>query len=284
MNSLDFNRIEYLLNPEQFKDIQLTIVGLGSGGTPVCDHLTMNGIRKWDLYDFDVLGEENLVKHPRMRRDLNRPKVEIQKEWIVDRNPNALVKAFAEDIFHSSNFRESVQKSDLVLSCTDTKSAREFISDICVEEKTPFVTASVFRTGIGGEIYSYRPNETGCYKCLEIYALHNNINLSDDSLGLTPNEQKRIYGLSDINFRASGLSIDIQMIASIQARVALSILLTNFNSAIPRIKSNWITFGNRPAKGIFEKHFETKQVLLRPQALCNCAVLSNQIGNKNAIV
>ena len=283
-DSLDFNRIEYLLNPEQFKDVHITIVGLGSGGAPVCDHLTMNGIKNWDLYDPDVLGGENLVKHPRMRQDLNRPKVEIQKEWIIDRNPNAVVNAFTEDIFQSPSFRESVQKSDLVLSCPDTKSAREFISDVCVAEKTPFVTASVFRTGIGGEIYSYRPGETGCYKCLQIYALRNNIDLSDHELGLTPDEREKIYGLSDINFRASGLSIDIQMISLIQARMALSILLAKFNSVIPRLKGNWIIFGNRPAKGIFKNHFETKQMLLRPQSSCNCAVSPTQIGDENGTV
>lgn len=153
-NSLDFNRIEYLLNPDNFANIRVTIIGLGSGGAPICDHLTMNGIRNWDLYDHDVLSGENLVKHPRLRKDLNRNKVEIQKEWILDRNPKSIVNAYAEDIFCSNHFRDSIRQSDLVLSCPDTKSAREFISDVCVVEKKPFVTASVFRTGIGGEIYS----------------------------------------------------------------------------------------------------------------------------------
>ena len=59
-SSLDFNRIEYLLNPERFRDVRITIVGLGSGGAPVCDHLTMNGIGNWELYDPDVLSEKTL--------------------------------------------------------------------------------------------------------------------------------------------------------------------------------------------------------------------------------
>ena len=280
---LDFDRIEYLLNPEQLKDIRVTIVGVGSGGAPVCDHLTMNGIRQWDLYDSDVLSGVNLVKHPRLRKDLNRPKVEIQKEWILDRNPNAVVNAFQEDIFNSESFTKSVRNSDLILSCPDTKSARELISDVCVSEKKPFVTASVFRTGIGGEIYSYRPNETGCYKCLQIYALLNSIDLSDEELGLNSEERQRIYGLDDVDFRASGLSIDIQMISLIQARMALSILLTNHNSILPKIKSNWIIFGNRPAKGIFKSHFEAKQMLLKPQSSCNCKTSPHNIGVNNEI-
>lgn len=280
-NALDFDRIEYLLNPEQLKDIRITIVGLGSGGTPVCDHLTMNGIRNWDLYDPDLLSGENLVKHPRMRKDLNRPKVEIQKEWILDRNPNAIVNAFKEDIFDSSSFLSSVQNSDLILSCPDVKSVREYINDMCVLYHKPFVTASVFRTGIGGEVYSYIPEKTGCYKCLQIFSIQNDLNLSDDELGLSDDEQKKIYGLNDVNFRASGLSLDIQMISLIQARMALSIILKNFNSTLPQLKSNWIIFGNRPAKGIFKSHFETKQMLLKPQASCNCRNSSIAEEGKN---
>lgn len=282
-NQLDFDRIEYLLNPKQLRDIQITIVGLGSGGAPVCDHLTMSGIRKWDLYDPDLLSGENLVKHPRLRKDLNRPKVEIQKEWILDRNPNAVVNCYTEDVFKSANFQASVQKSDLVLSCPDTKSAREFISDVCVTHQVPFVTASVFRTGIGGEIYGYIPKKTGCYKCLQLYSLLNDLNLSDEDLGLTDEEQKRIYGLNDLDFHASGLSIDIQMISLIQARMALSIILRNFQSSLPRLKSNWIIFGNRPAKGVFKSHFEVKQMLLRPQSSCTCANLPNTEGENHGI-
>lgn len=269
--TLDFARIEYLLNPQEFENVRVTVVGLGSGGAPVCDHLAMNGVRLWHLYDPDTLDAINLVKHPRMRRDLGRPKVEIQRDWIMDRNPDSSVEVFVEDIMTSSNFLESVRSSDIVLSCPDKKSVREFISDQCVTSQIPFVTASVFRTGIGGEVYGYIPKQTGCYRCLQLYSLVNDINLSDDALGLTDDEQARIYGLDDRDFHASGLSVDIQMISLIQVRMALSIMLRDSRNTMPRLRSNWIVFGNRPAKGIFNYHFEAKQFLLKPQKLCNCS-------------
>ena len=270
-SKLDYDRIQYLLNPEQFSNITVTIVGLGSGGAPVCDHLTMNGIRNWNLFDMDTLDGVNLVKHPRLRKDIGRPKVEIQKEWILDRNPSAKVNAFIEDVMNSSEFLVSIRQSDLVLSCPDKKSVREFVSDQCIQYKVPFVTASVFRTGIGGEIYGYIPYKTGCYRCLQLYSLLNNLNLEDEEIGLTDEEKERIYGLDDREFRASGLSVDICMIAMIQIRMALSILLRNSKSSLPLLKSNWIIFANRPAKGIFNNHFEAKQMLLRPQRDCICS-------------
>lgn len=273
--SLDFDRIRYLLSPEQFKNTRITVVGLGSGGAPICDHLTMNGIRCWELYDPDTLDAVNLVKHPRMRMDLERPKVEIQKEWIADRNPEASVNTYVEDVMTCPSFIESVRRSDLVLCCPDKKSVREFVSDQCVAAKVPFVTASVFRIGIGGEIFGYVPGETGCYRCLQLYALDKGINMSDEALGLTEEEKERIYGYGDADFHASGLSIDIQMISLIQARMALSILLRQSSTPIPQLKSNWILFGNRPAKGIFQRHFEVRQFLLKPQKVCNCVTQDN---------
>jgi molybdopterin/thiamine biosynthesis adenylyltransferase len=275
--SLEFDRISYLLNPEIFSDKRITVVGLGSGGTPACDHLVMNGIRIWELYDPDTLASENLVKHPRMRKDLGRLKVDIQKEWIEDRNPNVEVKTFAEDVMQSPNFIESVRRSDLVLSCSDKKSVREFVSDQCVAAKVPFVTASVFRTGIGGEIFGYIPSQTGCYKCLQLFSELNQLDLSDDALGLTEDEESRIYGLDEKEFRASGLSIDIQMIALIQVRMALSILLRESTQSMATLKSNWIVYANRPAPGIFRSHFEAKQMLLKPQKVCYCTTSNHQL-------
>lgn len=267
---LEFERIEYLLNPTQFANVRVTVVGLGSGGAPACDHLTMNGIRLWELYDPDILEPVNLVKHPRRRKDIGRPKVEIQKEWIVDRNPDAEVRTFCEDVTQSTHFVDSIRRSDLVLSCPDKKIVREFVSNQCVAAKVPFVTGSVFRTGIGGEIFAYIPSETGCYQCLQLYSMFNNMNLSDEALGLTNEEEQRIYGLGERDFQASGLSIDIQMISLILVRMALSVLLRKSENSMPRLKSNWIIYANRPTKGIFRSHFEAKQMLLRPQRTCYC--------------
>jgi len=269
---LDFERTKNLLNPSELENKKVTIVGLGSGGSPVCDQLTMTGVKNWNLFDNDILEPINLVKHPRLRKDLNRPKVDIQKEWILDRNPEATVNVFNEDVMVSTNFKDCVKDSDLVLVCPDTKSVREYSNDICVNSKTPFVTASVFRTGIGGEAYSYEPNRTGCYRCLQFFAHSNNLNIRDDDLELTQEEKERIYGLGDKNFAASGLIIDITIITCIQARMALAILLRNSKTnKYPLLECNWIIWSNRPAPKIFDHHFVAQRFLLRPQNECNCS-------------
>jgi len=41
------------------------------------------------------------------------------------------------------------------------------MNELCVRNGTPFVVGKVFTRGIGGEVFSYRPGESGCLACLE---------------------------------------------------------------------------------------------------------------------
>src|SRR5258708_34444853 len=84
-----FDRIEHLLSPEDLRDKRVVQVGVGSGGAAVNEHLTMNGVRRWVLFDPDRYEDVNLDKHPRLPADLGELKVENQKKWILHRNPNA---------------------------------------------------------------------------------------------------------------------------------------------------------------------------------------------------
>jgi hypothetical protein len=231
----------------------------------------MNGVKRWHLYDPDTLDDVNLVKHPRLRAELGKLKVDCQQNWILDRNSESEVHGHQEDVIKSSSFRDSVSQSSLVLCCVDKNPVREFINDVCVSLRVPCVTASVFRTGVGGEVYGYIPNETGCYRCLQLYAEKSGLNMPDSFIEMTSEEEEHIYGLGEKEFQASGLSIDIQFISLIQARMALSVLLRGV-SKFPLLKSNWIIFGNRPKQGLFRSHFQCDQKLLRPQNDCICTV------------
>lgn len=271
--SLDFDRIEHLLSPAALKDKKVLQIGVGSGGAPVCDHLTMNGVRNWTLYDPETLDTVNLVKHPRGRSDLGKPKVEIQRDWILDRNPHATVTPRREDVFESVTFRDDVSRSDLILCCPDKREVRAFINSIAVEFKKPCVTGSVFRQGIGGEAYAYIPGRTGCFACMERVASEQGWNIND-TIPPTASEEEMIYGRSMRDFQASGLSMDIQMIAIIQARLSLDLLLDPTARHFPAIPSNWIIFYNRPVTGSNGGgYFKTEHLRVRPRKDCQCATL-----------
>lgn len=267
---LRFDRIQHLLSPDELRDKRVVQVGVGSGGAPVNQHLTMNGVRRWALFDPDVYDEVNLVKHPHKRCAVGQLKVENQKTWILDRNPSAEVEPYAENVLNSPRFVALVKTANLVLCCADTPHVRSFVNSVAVEARRPCVTASVFRRGFGGEAYAYIPGVSGCFDCMSRTAEEQGWNI-DESIDLLQEEKDAIYGLNQRDFKASGLSLDIQSIALIQARVALDILLRDSTRAPKPIKANWIIFYNRQVPNNLTSGFlKNHQIRLKPRRDCQC--------------
>ena len=268
---LRFDRIRHLLSPDSLHNKRVVQVGIGSGGAPVNEHLTMNGVRRWALFDPDRYEELNLVKHPRMRADLGRLKVDVQKDWILDRNPSAEVDVFADNVLHSQRFRGVAANADLVLCCTDTQASRLFVNTVAVEVGRPCVTASVYRQGFGGEAYAYIPTVSGCFNCMLKVAEQNGWNM-EGRVDLLPSESEAIYGLDQKDFRASGLSMDIQAISILQARLAMDALLNGTERRLALVPANWVIFYNR---GIPQNHasgfLKNLALKVKPQRNCTCS-------------
>ena len=270
-DGLRFDRIAHLISPEVLRDKIVLQVGVGSGGAAVNDHLTMNGVRRWILFDPDTYDDVNLVKHPRLRSQLGIPKVSSQREWIVDRNPAADVREFAEDVMSSAGFADSVQAADLVLCCADRNDVRSFVNASCVEHHRPCVTASVFRQGYGGEVYAYLPGVSGCYECMVRVADEQGWNV-DDAIEPTKEEEETIYGLGLREYKASGLSMDIQAVATIQARIALDLLMPERSRKLSPLPANWVVVYNRPIPSIQGSGFLRATLLrVKPRKDCRCS-------------
>lgn len=267
---LQFDRIQHLFSPDHLHDSLVLQVGVGSGGAPVSEHLTMNGVRRWVLFDPDTYDEINLVKHPYPRSAIGQHKVEIQKNWILDRNPSAEVEARKEDVMNAPRFRKYAKEASLILCCADTQHVRLFVNSLAVEVRTPCVSASVFRRGFGGEVYAYVPDTSGCFDCMVRTAEENGWNI-DESIDLIQEERDAIYGLNLRDFKASGLSLDIQSISLIQARVALDILLRGSKRAPEPVRANWIIFYNRSLpNNTSTGYLRSQKITLKPRRDCKC--------------
>ncbi len=269
---MDYKRIEYILTPEELESKEVLVVGLGSGGAPVVQHMGMNGVRNWLLYDPDRLDVVNLVKHPAMRSELGELKVNIMEKWLLDRNPESRVKSCPEDVMQSPAFEEDVKAADIVISASDSMQVRQYVNRICVDNSTMCVTANVFRTGFGGEVFSYIPGKTGCFQCLLFISQKQGWHALDSSIDLLPEEEEHIYGLDEREFKASGLSMDIAIISSIAAKRALRLILRNPNPKFyPEDRSNYIIFYMRSISGY--QAFSSDRYFISPQAQCFCAHL-----------
>ena len=267
MADLDTSRIDYLLGAGQVAPLTVTVAGVGSGGAVVVQQLAMAGVGGWSLFDPDVLEPSNLVKHPAMRRDLGRPKVEIMAEWLADRNPAARVSAHQEDVFGSAAFDAAVAGSDIVVCAVDTRSARRYVNDRCVAAGIPCSTGSVMRTGLGGEIYLYLPGVTGCFSCMERYCDLTGRNI-EALIPVTADEHEHRYGLSERDYSASGLAADIGLISSLHAGLTLAAAAGGRSEHLPVPRFNWLIFGIRELPGAFSAPYTASRLSLGPRADC----------------
>src|ERR1035437_7135692 len=89
---LDFDdqRIRHLTGGGP-QNSRIVVVGLGSGGFPVLQHLAMSGWRRFTLIDPDQLESVNLVKYQGLRNDQGRMKMDIAAEWLAERKPHIQV-------------------------------------------------------------------------------------------------------------------------------------------------------------------------------------------------
>ena len=265
--ALDTQRIDHLLDGADVSGKVVTVAGLGSGGATVIHQLAMCGVSRWHLFDPDKLEPVNLVKHPAMRTELGRPKADVLRDWLLDRNPRASVAAHAQDVRESEAFGPAVAGSDLVICAVDNAASRSWINETCVKQVRPCLTGSVIRTGLGGQIYLFAPGETGCLSCMQLVSDRNNLNL-EDAIQLTDEEQTHRYGLGDPEFTTSGLAIDITLVAAFHAHMAWSVMFGGTSRYVPPLSFNWLTVGIRPERNIFPSHYEVTRVLVRPQAAC----------------
>jgi molybdopterin/thiamine biosynthesis adenylyltransferase len=280
MARLNKDRIEHLVAGTQLSSTHVVQAGLGSGGMPVTQFLTQAGVASWTLFDPDVLDEANLVKHPGRRADLGLPKVQIARDWIVDRNPDAQVTVQQVDIRMNHAYEQAVAAANLVLCCVDTVGTRQYISDVCVRFGKPFVLGSVFRRGVGGEVYAYIPGRTGCYRCLEIVAEQMGVNVEADltALGPSETEEQRIYGLGQEEYKESGLSIDIGLISAYHARLAMAALIGWASDRALWPDANWVILSHRPWPIQGGGYGQFRKLLVRTQEQCNCARRSSHEG------
>jgi len=264
----DTTRIDYLLGGAQLRDTKVVVVGLGSGGAVVLERLGMTGVGRWSLYDPDTLELVNLVKHPARRADLGRAKTDIARDWLLDRNPHCAIDRIGGDVLADPEFRADVADADVVVCAVDTPSARSFTNEVCVEQRTPCVFGSVFRTGIGGEVYAYLPGETGCHDCKARFSLERGRDI-ENWLELTDDETQRIYGVGEVDFTASGLAADISIVASYHAHYVISLLAGRESRYLTVPSFNWLTLSLRRVDGLFGAMYDTSRAVLRPQAECH---------------
>ena len=267
-----FSRLSGLFDVEAFADTHVFIVGCGSGGSQVALQLVMSGVKRFTLIDKDVLEVENVIRHVCGIRYIGQKKIDALEDALRDRNPSVDVKKLDQDILHWEELKLEVKRTHVVVLATDNDPTRYRINELCVQCQTPFVVGKVFTRGIGGEVFSYLPGQSGCLACLEGVLERTRFRDGIREIDLVSEEEReKMYGLNLHEIKDSpGLSVDIGFITLFHVRYvleALARLAPERPKFLPTISENYIVWGNR-AIHPFSRNFEIQRISLQRQTNC----------------
>lgn len=267
-----FARIAPLFDVGTLSQARVLLAGCGSGGGQVALQLAMSGIRRFALFDSDVLEAENVIRHVCGRRYLGQKKVDAVADVLLDRNPNLEIERYPVDLMTCPDLADHVRRSTVVILATDNDPTRYRLNEICVQNKVPFVIGKVFTRGIGGEVFQYRPGEGGCLACLEGVLERSQFRSGVREIDLVSDEERqKMYGLEIPEIKDSpGLNVDIAFITAFHTRFVLDAIARTLGERpkfLQPIEKNYIVWGNRPVPP-FSKHFELQRIQVHPQDGC----------------
>lgn len=260
-----FKRVRDLLNPDELAPKTVIIIGLGSGGSRVAVELTRAGLGRLVLVDLpgEKIEEHNVVRHELGYSALGQPKGAALAARLRDVRPNVSIESHELDVVRDISAFEAIVKktgADLLLACTDGQDGRNAVNEVAVKCRLPAVFAGVYDNGVGGEVFTYRP-DNACFAC---FAKTKNRNepspTSSKSLDYSNPDYKEFRSILALN-------LDILQISILHARQALDELLSP-NSKIGSLPGNLIIFPNKRVDDIWPTPLRADFYNIKPWADC----------------
>ena len=164
-------------------DFSVCIVGLGGTGSALCQTLAHVGVRKFILFDDDIINDKQDLKKliGSMPQDMFKPKHIVMQRLIQNITGDAAdVKIFPIKFKQSSNddIKQKIIDADFVFLCVDNPVDSEYINYFCVQNKKPFMYLGVGMeeeqskiTSLLGNIILVRPGEP----CLDCYNVNSKL-------------------------------------------------------------------------------------------------------------
>ena len=128
---------------ERLAAAHVLVVGAGGLAAPVLQYLVGAGVGRIKLMDGDTVSLSNLHRQVLFRMDdIGRPKAEAAAEAMTALNPGCEIHPVTVPL-DPANATRHVATADLVLDCADSFAASYILSDSCLAQGTPLITASV---------------------------------------------------------------------------------------------------------------------------------------------
>ncbi|KAF6003117.1 Urmylation protein [Cyanidiococcus yangmingshanensis] len=153
------------LAQHRLKNSAVLLVGCGGLGCPAALYLAGAGIGCIGLADRDVVEISNLHRQiAHTASGVGEKKTTSLARAVMALNPSVKVELH-DDGVSRENAREIVRRYNVVLDCSDNAETRYLVSDACVAEWRPLVSAAAI--GLEGQLSVLNFGDNGpCYRCI----------------------------------------------------------------------------------------------------------------------
>lgn len=142
------------------------VIGAGGLGSAAIAYLAAAGVGRIGIVEPDRVELSNLQRQVLYEHgDIGRPKVQAAADRVEEINPDCRLELF-EQRLDESNARRLVQPFDIVLDGSDNFDTRFALSDACLQEKKPLVSAAI--SGFLAQLSTFKPylgKPHPCYRC-----------------------------------------------------------------------------------------------------------------------
>lgn len=151
---------------ERIKRSTVLIVGVGGLGSIAALYLAASGVGEIYLVDDDQIDLTNLQRQVAFTTDaIGLNKAKACQETIQKINPSVAVRVYSERF--SETLGESLlEKTDVVLDCSDNFSTRHLLNRLCVKHMTPLISGAAIRFDGQLTVFDARQSTNPCYECL----------------------------------------------------------------------------------------------------------------------
>jgi len=134
-------------------DLRVAVVGTGGTGSSVAEQLVRLGVRRFQLFDPDMLTGSNVTRvYGSFPDNIGRPKIDVVAEHLQRIAPDADVRTCASMITVEETAL-ALLDADIIFGCTDDNAGRLVLSRIASYLLTPVIDCGVLlSSGCGGQL------------------------------------------------------------------------------------------------------------------------------------
>ena len=148
---------------ERIKQASVLVIGAGGLGCPVLQYLTVAGIGKIGIAEFDTVDETNLQRQVLYgSMDVGKLKSIIARDRLNHLNSLVSIEIINLRIDASSALKV-ISNYDVIVDATDNYDTRYLINDACIMHAKPMVYGAIFRNEGRVSVFNY--NDGPSYRC-----------------------------------------------------------------------------------------------------------------------